>query len=50
MWCGSFPNASCLRLVRALSVKTYENWLDAIRYLKMDHLKEHKKLAVRLAA
>jgi putative transposase len=46
-----FPNAaSCLRLVRALAVETHENWLEAIRYLSMDHLKEHKKLAVRLAA
>ena len=46
-----FPNAaSCLRLVRALAVETHENWLEAIRYLNMDHLKEHKKLAVRLAA
>ena len=46
-----FPNAaSCLRLVRALAVEAHENWLEAIRYLNMDHLKEHKKLAVRLAA
>jgi putative transposase len=46
-----FPNAaSCLRLVRALAVETHENWLEAIRYLNMDHLKGHKKLAVRLAA
>ena len=46
-----FPNAaSCLRLVRALAVETHENWLEAIRYLNMEHLKEHKKLAVRLAA
>lgn len=46
-----FPNAaSCLRLVRALAVETHENWLEAIRYLNMDHLKEHKKLTVRLAA
>jgi hypothetical protein len=30
-----FPNAaSCLRLIRALAVETYENWLEAIRYLK----------------
>ena len=46
-----FPNAAtCLRLVRALAVETHENWLKAIRYLNMEHLKEHKKLAVRLAA
>ena len=39
-----FPNAaSCLRLVRALAVETHENWLEAIRYLNMDHLKEHNK-------
>lgn len=46
-----FPNAaSCLRLVRALAVETHENWLEAIRYLNMDHLKEHKKLTLRMAA
>jgi putative transposase len=33
---------SCLRLVRALAVETHENWLEAIRYLNVDHLKEHK--------
>src|SRR5271169_6416613 len=46
-----FPNAeSCLRLVRALAVETHENWLEAIRYLNMDHLKEHKKEALRALA
>lgn len=46
-----FPNAeSCLRLVRALAVETHENWLEAIRYLNMDHLKEHKKQAQRKIA
>ena len=46
-----FPNAaSCLRLVRALAVETHENWLEAIRYLNMDHLKEHKKQLMRQAA
>ena len=36
-----FPNvASCLRLVRALAVETHENWLEAIRYLNMEHLHE----------
>jgi putative transposase len=46
-----FPNAaSCLRLVRALSVEAHENWLEAIRYLNMDHLKEHKKQMLREAA
>src|ERR671919_1458143 len=43
-----FPNAeSCLRLVRALAVEMHENWLEATRYLNMDHLKEHKKEALR---
>jgi len=46
-----FPNSeSCLRLVRALAVETHENWLEAIRYLNMEHLKEHKKLALRALA
>jgi putative transposase len=46
-----FPNpASCLRLVRALAVETHENWLEAIRYLNMEHLHEHKKEALRNAA
>ena len=43
-----FPNAeSCLRLVRALAVETHENWLEAIRYLNMGHLAEHKKETLR---
>jgi putative transposase len=46
-----FPNGeSCLRLVRALAVETHENWLEAIRYLNMEHLKQHKKEALRTAA
>ncbi|WJI67365.1 IS256 family transposase [Mesorhizobium sp. C399B] len=46
-----FPNAeSCLRLVRALAVETKENWMEANRYLNMDDLREHKKLALRQAA
>jgi putative transposase len=46
-----FPNAeSCLRLVRALAVETNENWLEANRYINMDDLREHKKLALRQAA
>lgn len=46
-----FPNAqSCLRLVRALAVETHENWMEANRYLNMDDLREHKKLALRQAA
>lgn len=46
-----FPNAdSCLRLVRALAVETHENWLEATRYLNMEHLREHKKEALRALA
>ena len=46
-----FPDAaSCLRLVRALAVETHENWLEAIRYLNMEHLKEYKKAMLRRAA
>jgi putative transposase len=46
-----FPDSeSCLRLVRALAVETHENWLEAIRYLNMEHLREHKKEALRVLA
>jgi len=46
-----FPNAaSCLRLVRALAVEMHENWLEAIRYLNMEHWREHKKEVLRQAA
>jgi putative transposase len=46
-----FPNAeSCLRLIRALAVEFHENWLEATRYLNMEHLKEHKKEVLRQAA
>ena len=46
-----FPNTeSCLRLVRALAVETNENWMEANRYINMDDLREHKKLALRKAA
>jgi putative transposase len=46
-----FPNTeSCLRLVRALAVEAHENWLEAIRYLNMEHLKEHRKQQMREAA
>src|SRR5262245_61480067 len=39
-----FPNPdSCLRLIRALAVETHENWLEATRYLNMEHLRERKK-------
>jgi putative transposase len=45
-----FPNAaSCLRLVRALAVEMHENWIEAIRYLNMEYLKEHKKEQLRKA-
>jgi putative transposase len=43
-----FPNeASCLRLVRALAAEIHENWIEAMRYLNMDLLKEHKKEQMR---
>jgi putative transposase len=46
-----FPNtASCLRLTRALAVEIHEGWLEATRYLNMDHLKEHKKQTLRALA
>lgn len=46
-----FPNAaSCLRLTRALAIETHEGWLEATRYLNMEHLKEHKKETIRKMA
>jgi len=46
-----FPNTeSCLRLVRALAVEMYENWLEGTRYPNMQHLCEHKREALRQAA
>jgi putative transposase len=46
-----FPNAaSCLRLSRALAIETHEGWLEATRYLNMEHLKEHKKEGLRALA
>jgi putative transposase len=46
-----FPNPqSCLRLVRALAVEIHETWLEATRYLNMDHLREHKKENLRALA
>jgi putative transposase len=46
-----FPNAAaCLRLIRALSVEMHENWIEAIRYLNMEYLKEHKKELMRRVA
>jgi putative transposase len=42
-----FPNEqSCLRLIRALAMETHENWIEATRYLNMDLLREHRKLAL----
>jgi putative transposase len=35
------------RVNRALAVETHENWIEAIRYLNMDDLREHKKEALR---
>jgi putative transposase len=46
-----FPNPqSCLRLVRALAVEIHENWLEATRYLNMEHLRERKKESLRALA
>ena len=46
-----FPNGdSCLRLTRALAIETHEGWLEATRYLNMEHLKEHKKETLRAMA
>ena len=46
-----FPNAaSCLRLIRALCAEMHEAWLEDNRYINMDDLREHKKLALRQAA
>lgn len=46
-----FPNAaSCLRLTRALATEIHESWLEATRYLNMDHLREHKKEALKAVA
>jgi putative transposase len=43
-----FPNAeSCLRLVRALAAEIHEGWIEAIRYLNMAELEEHKKEQMR---
>lgn len=46
-----FPNpASCLRLTRALAIEMHEGWLEATRYLNMEHLRERKKEALRAQA
>jgi len=42
-----FPHeASCLRLIRALTGEFHEEWIEATRYLNMTFLKEHKKQLV----
>ncbi len=46
-----FPNpASCLRLMRALTVEIHEDWIEQHRYLNMDLLREHKKMKLVNAA
>ena len=46
-----FPNeASCLRLIRALAVEMHENWIEGMRHLNMEDLREHKKEQMRKAA
>jgi len=46
-----FPNpASCLRLMRALTVEIHEDWIEQHRYLNMELLREHKKLMLMKAA
>jgi len=46
-----FPNpASCLRLMRALTVDIHEDWIEQHRYLNMELLREHKKLMLMKAA
>lgn len=46
-----FPNeASCLRLVRALTVEIHEDWIEQHRYLNMELLREHKKLVLAKVA
>ena len=40
----SFPNKiSCMRLVRGLAEEIPEEWLETIRYIDMDVLKEQRK-------
>jgi hypothetical protein len=41
--CGASP-------IARQPFEMHENWLDATRYLNMDHLKEHKKEALRALA
>jgi transposase-like protein len=45
------PNpASCLRLSRALAVEMHENWIEAMRYLNMDLLREQCKARGQVGA
>jgi hypothetical protein len=39
-----------MRSIRALAVEMQENWIEAIRYLDMEYLKEHEKEAVKRVA
>ncbi|HPW56972.1 MAG TPA: hypothetical protein PLP31_14670, partial [Thermoanaerobaculaceae bacterium] len=43
----SNAGARCLRLERTLAVEMHENWIEDIRYLNMDDLREHKKEVLR---
>jgi putative transposase len=45
------PNAKFLLMLGlGMTVETHENWLEAMRYLNMDHLKEHRQELLRQAA
>ena len=37
-------------MTRALAVEMHENWIEAIRYLNMEYLKEHQKEAMKRVA
>jgi putative transposase len=43
------PTAACARS-GAQAVEIHEHWLEALRYLNMKHLSEHKKVSLRQAA
>jgi putative transposase len=46
-----FPDpASCLRLARALCAETDEARLEDNRFINMDLRKQHKKVAMKMAA
>lgn len=46
-----FPNeAALLRLIRALCVETHEDWIEAHRYLNMDHLRDQLKTTLKTKA